>query len=154
MATVSHPNTHVTFDLSSTKAGSWVVPMGRTFFGLIFVLSGINHFNDNTIAYGASQGVPMAEFLIPASGALALIGGLSIIFGYFARFGALLLVAFLVPVTLTMHAFWNITDPAMHQMQMIQFMKNLSMLGGAILIAYYGAGPRGLDSKRSGSNIL
>jgi putative oxidoreductase len=154
MATVSHPNSHVTFDLSSTKAGSWVVPVGRTLFGMIFVLSGINHFSANMIAFGASQGVPMAEFLVPASGALALIGGLSIIFGYFTRFGAVLLIAFLVPVTLSMHAFWNITDPTMHQMQMIQFMKNLSMLGGAILIAYYGAGPKGLDSKRSGSNVL
>lgn len=154
MATVSHPNTHMTFDLSSTKSGSWAVPVGRALFGLIFVLSGFNHFTPNMIAYAAGQGVPMADFLVPASGILALVGGLSIIFGYFAKFGALLIVAFLVPVTLAMHAFWNITDPAMHQMQMIQFLKNLSMLGGAILIAYFGAGPKGMDSKRSGSNVL
>ena len=50
-----------------------------------------------------------------------------------ARAGAWLLVAFLVPVTLAMHAFWNVPDPMMRQILMAFFMKNLAMLGGALL---------------------
>jgi putative oxidoreductase len=148
MATISHPKTHMTFHMADTKAKLWAIPIGRFLFALIFILSGFNHFSSASIEYAAGQGVPMANFLVPFSGVLALAGGLSILLGYYARIGAILLILFLVPVTFTMHAFWNIPDPAANQMQMIQFMKNLSMLGGAILIAFYGAGPKSLDQKR------
>jgi putative oxidoreductase len=47
-----------------------------------------------------------------------------------------------------MHRFWGLPDPAMARMQYIQFSKNLSMLGGALLIAYFGAGPFSFDARR------
>jgi putative oxidoreductase len=47
-----------------------------------------------------------------------------------------------------MHKFWIVTDPMMQLMQMIMFMKNLAMLGGALLISQFGAGPWSLDSRR------
>jgi putative oxidoreductase len=45
-----------------------------------------------------------------------------------------------------MHKFWTIGDPMMAQMQQIMFLKNVSMLGGALLISQFGAGPISLDS--------
>lgn len=152
MATVSHHNTHITYHLTDAKARLWAVPVGRFLFSLIFILSGVNHFSSGTIAYAAEQGVPFANFLVPFSGILALVGGLSVLLGYFARVGAILLILFLVPVTVSMHNFWAISDPAMHQMQMIQFMKNLSLLGGAILIAFYGSGPKSMDRHHRPTN--
>ena len=89
----------------------------------------------------------MATVLVPISGILALIGALSIMLGYKAKWGALLLVIFLVPVTLMMHNFWAISDPMMAQMQMAMFMKNVSMLGCAMIISYFGAGPLSLDAR-------
>jgi len=83
-----------------------------------------------------------------ATGLLALAGGVSVILGYKARVGAWLLVLFLVPVTLTMHAFWAVQDPMMAQMQQAMFLKNLSMIGGALMIAYHGPGPLSLDERR------
>lgn len=118
-----------------------LAPIGRFFFSLIFILSSVNHFKPATAQYAASHGVPAAPVLVPLSGALALLGGLSVLLGYKPRIGAWLLIIFLIPVTLMMHNFWAVSDPQMHQMQMINFMKNLSMLGGAILIAYAGGGP-------------
>lgn len=153
MATTSHPNSHLSVHFPSTKLKLWVVPLGRVFFSLIFIMSGINHFNAGTIEYAAAQGVLMPNLLVPLSGLMAIIGGLSVIFGYFARFGALLLFLFLVPVTLAMHNFWSITDPMMHQMQMIQFMKNLALIGATMLIFFYGAGPKSMDLKRPGRTI-
>jgi putative oxidoreductase len=122
--------------------------IGRILFSLMFLLSGFNHFRSESVEYAASQGVPAASFLVPASGVLALLGALSVIFGYRARIGGWLLVLFLIPVTLMMHQFWDMTDAAMSQNQMAHFMKNLSMLGGALLIAYFGAGPLSLDEAR------
>jgi putative oxidoreductase len=52
-----------------------------------------------------------------------------------------------VPVTLMMHKFWGVSDPATAQMQMVMFMKNLSMLGGALIVSQVGAGPFSLDSR-------
>jgi putative oxidoreductase len=115
--------------------------IGRILFSLIFVMSGLNHFSAQTIGYAASMGVPMANILVPISGVLAIAGGLSIILGLKTRIGAVLIVLFLVPVTFMMHNFWTKTDPMARQMDMIQFMKNLSMLGGALVIMYWGGGP-------------
>jgi putative oxidoreductase len=126
-----------------------VVLLGRFLFGLIFVMSSFGHFSKQTIGYAASQGVPLASLAVPFSGILALLGGLSILLGYRARIGAWLIVLFLVPVTLMMHKFWGVTDPMAAQTQMIMFMKNVSMLGGALLISQFGAGPLSLDARRS-----
>jgi putative oxidoreductase len=126
---------------------SIVALIGRVLFSLIFILSGISHFLHSTIEYAASQGVPMASFVVPLSGAIAVAGGLSIAAGYRARWGAILIVVFLIPVTLSMHKFWTVTDPPMAQMQMAHFMKNVSMLGATLLISYFGSGPLSLDNR-------
>ena len=121
--------------------------LGRILFSLIFLTSGFNHFSSESINYASAQGVPIPSLLVPASGILAVLGALSIILGYKARLGAWMIVLFLIPVTLMMHNFWNITDPAMKQMQMAMFMKNISMLGAALLITYFGPGPLSIDNK-------
>lgn len=129
------------------------VPLARLFFALIFLMSTPGHFKSKTIEAAASHGVPMASILVPISGLIALAGGLSILLGYKARWGGWLIVLFLVPVTLSMHNFWTVKDPMAAQMQQIMFIKNLSMLGGALLISYFGSGPVSLDDwlkRRSG----
>ena len=125
----------------------YTVPLGRVLFSGIFVMAAPGHFAAPTIAFAARQGVPLASILVPLSGVLAFVGGLSVLLGYRARLGAWLIVLFLVPVTLAMHAFWSVADPMMAQMQQAMFMKNLSMLGGALLIAHFGAGPVSLDAR-------
>ena len=120
--------------------------VGRALFSLLFIMSVPGHFKADTIAYAASAGVPLANLAVPASGILALLGGLSILFGYKARWGAVALVAFLAPVTVMMHNFWAVTDPMMRQMQMVNFMKNLGLLGGALMFFVNGAGAYSLDS--------
>jgi putative oxidoreductase len=126
-----------------------VVLLGRLLFVLLFLMAGPNHFSKQTIAYAASQGVPFASFAVPLSGVLAIAGGLSILLGYRAKLGAWLIALFLIPVTLLMHRFWAVTDPMMQQMQMVMFMKNVAILGGALLVSQFGAGPFSLDARRS-----
>src|SRR5258708_19950258 len=126
-----------------------VVVLGRFFFALIFLVAAPNHFTRQTIAFAASQGVPLASIAVPLSGMLAIAGGLSILLGYRAKLGAWLIVLFLIPVTLMLHKFWTVQDPMMAQIQMILFMKNVAMLGGALLISQFGAGPFSLDARRS-----
>ena len=146
MATTLNPQTdYMIRTREKSKANLWAVPIGRFLYSLIFVFSGINHFSSGTVSYAANSGVPFADILVPVSGVIAIVGGLSVMTGYHARFGALLLFLFLVPVTLIMHDFWNIQDAQMAQQQMSAFMKNISMIGGAILLMFYGAGPVSID---------
>jgi putative oxidoreductase len=122
-----------------------IVPIGRILFSLIFITSAFTHFTAGAIGAASAHGVPLATLLVPASGILALVGGLSVLLGYRARFGAFLLLLFLVPVTLVMHRFWGLADPQVAQLQKVMFMKNVSMMGGALMLMFYGSGPASLD---------
>jgi len=147
MATATNVLSNRAASLAQTSSVSApVIFLGRLLFVLIFVMAGFSHFNKQTIAFAASQGVPAASLLVPASGILALLGGLSILSGYRAKLGAWLIVIFLIGVT-PLHKFWGISDPMMQQMQMVMFMKNLAMLGGALLITQFGSGPWSLDRR-------
>jgi putative oxidoreductase len=137
--TLSRPRVH---------DASRVLPLaGRVLLAAIFIMSAPNNFTDQDIAYAASQGVPMASALVPLAGVIALVGGLCVLFGFRTKTGAWLLIAFLVPVTLVMHRFWGLADAHAAQMQTVQFMKNLGLIGGALFLAYFGAGPLSVDAK-------
>jgi putative oxidoreductase len=125
---------------------NYLVLLGRILYAALFIMAAPGHFSAGTIGYAAGQGVPLASIAVPLSGLIALAGGLSILLGYRAKWGAWLIVLFLVPVTLMMHNFWALTDPNAAQMQQIMFMKNLSMLGAALMIAHFGSGPLSLDN--------
>ena len=126
----------------------YVALVGRILFSAIFIIAGFGHFTQAEIGYAAQQGVPFASLLVPASGVMAVAGGLSILVGYYARVGAVLVAVFLVPVTLALHRFWAEADPMMAQLQLAMFLKNVSMLGGALIVSHFGAGPASIDASR------
>ncbi len=126
----------------------YLVPLGRFLYSLIFLMTVMGHFSAGYIGYAAQAGVPAPGLLVPLSGVIAILGGLSITLGYKAKIGGWLIVLFLVPVTFKMHNFWAVTDPMMRGMQIALFMKNVSMLGAALLITHFGAGPLSLDARR------
>lgn len=122
---------------------------GRLLFSFIFISAGFNHFTAQSIAIGTMYGLPLSNILVPLSGVVCIVGGLSVLIGYKARIGAALLVVFLIPTTLIFHQFWTETDPMMKQMGMVMFMKNISMLGAAMMISYMGSGPLSLDNRKA-----
>ncbi|MDP1744705.1 MAG: DoxX family protein [Bacteroidota bacterium] len=122
--------------------------IGRILYSIIFLKTIMNHFTAEAIGYAVFSGVPVPSVLVPLSGILAIVGAISIILGYKTKFGALLIMVFLVPITLYMHAFWGGTDPLLAQRQMADFMKNTSMFGAALIISYFGAGPLSIDAKK------
>jgi putative oxidoreductase len=124
---------------------AFLVPLGRALFAAIFILGSFGHFTSVYITAAAQAGVPMPNIVVPFAGIMALLGGLSILLGYHARLGAWVLMAFLIPTTFAMHNFWAVTDPLMRAMQQANFMKNLALIGTALLLAYWGAGPKSLD---------
>ena len=132
----------------------YLVPLGRFLYSAIFLMTVFGHFSAGYIGYAAQAGVPAPGLLVPLSGVIAILGGLSITLGYKAKIGGWLIVLFLVPVTLKMHAFWAVADPMMHGIQLALFWKNISMLGAALLITHFGAGPVSLDARRSAPGAM
>ncbi|TAH39534.1 MAG: DoxX family protein [Planctomycetota bacterium] len=147
-ATILEDGRRTVIAIERAPAATILVPLGRALFAAIFLSAAPGHFGEESIAMSAQQGLPMAVVLVPASGVWLLIGGLAVLLGIHARLGALMLALFLIPATYLFHDFWNVADPAEAHIQQIMFMKNLAMLGGALLLAYYGAGPWSLDSWR------
>jgi putative oxidoreductase len=115
--------------------------IGRILLVLIFFNSGIGKIGnfEGTTQYMAKFGMPYPSFFLFGAIVFEVVGSLSIILGYFTRFGALLILLFLIPTTLIFHT--NFSD----RIQMIMFMKNVSMFGGGLFLLAAGAGRLSLD---------
>ena len=125
----------------------------RILISQIFLLSGLMKIVDwsGTEAQMAGRGMFWIPFFHVAAMLVELGAGLSILLGYKARLGALILFLFLIPVTLTFHNFWTYTDPKEHEVNMLFFMHNLTLMGGLLLVVTFGPGRFSLDLWRRSS---
>jgi uncharacterized membrane protein YphA (DoxX/SURF4 family) len=109
--------------------------IGRIIVGVYYLFNAVNHFKQLEMmsGYAGSKGVPAPKVAVAGSGLLLLIGGLSILLGYQPLIGVLALVIFFLPVTFMMHSFWAVEDPQMRMAEMVNFMKNMALLGSALM---------------------
>jgi putative oxidoreductase len=105
--------------------------IGRIIFGAIFIFSGISHFTKmkDMKSLIASKKMPMPEMVSGVTGLMLLFGGLTILIWQFVVPGIVVLLVFLIPVTLVMHAFWSETQAENKMTQMHYFMGNMSLVG-------------------------
>jgi uncharacterized membrane protein YphA (DoxX/SURF4 family) len=117
--------------------------LGRAIFGGFFLYNGINHLkNAEALAgYAAAKQVENPLLSVKASGVLMTAAGAALALGLAPRLGALGVAGFLAAASPKMHDFWNVEDPGQRQSEMIQFSKNMALLGAAIALL-------GLDSKQ------
>lgn len=110
--------------------------LGRILFGGFFVISGIRHFQHLPMmaSFTGQKGMPAPKLAVIVSGLLILLGGLSILLGIRPTWGVLAVTLFMVPVTLIMHNYWADTDPFAKQMNQVNFLKNVGLLGGAWML--------------------
>jgi putative oxidoreductase len=106
----------------------YLFPAGRALFALILITAAPRHFTSERIRHAAELGLPIGELLVPLSGVVALLGGVSLAFGFKARWGAWLLVAFLIPGTLITHAFWRLPDAYAIHIQQAMFARRVGAL--------------------------
>ena len=126
--------------------------IGRALFGGFFAYNGINHFQhtEHMTQYASFKGVPRPDQAVRATGALLLAGGLSVMAGVKPRQGLAAIVAFLIPVSLQMHRFWDESDPQKRQNESIHFMKNMALAGAALaLMQVSEPWPASIDAARA-----
>src|SRR5579863_5204311 len=122
--------------------------LGRLLLCTIFFMAAVGNKIpnfDGTAKVMASVGIPSPKPMLVGAIIFLIVGSLSVIVGFKARIGAVLLFTFLVLATYYFHAFWKLEGHA-QQEQMIQFMKNLSMMGAMLFITANGSGPMSVDS--------
>ena len=130
----------------------WAQVLGRVALGTIFLVSGAGKLVGwhGTAAYAASKGV--LELLLVIATVLELAGGIGVILGYKTRWAAVALLVFLVPVTLVFHGFWAAPAPE-QRAQLVNFLKNLSIAGGALIVFARGAGAFSIDAMGARAGI-
>ena len=113
-----------------------VLLVGRVLFALIFINSGIAHLTKLNAMTGYAQfkKVPAPKLAVIVTGLMLIIGGLYVALGIFADLGALLLAIFLILSAFMMHNFWTIQDDQAKQGETINFFKNISLAGAALII--------------------
>jgi putative oxidoreductase len=136
----------------SPNNAKWFSLVGRILLGLIFVMSGLGKLGNfaGTAGFMASKGMPAATLFLVGAIAIEILGGLSVLAGFKTRWGAAALIVFLVPATLIFHKFWGLS-PMETQMQMANFLKNVSIGGGLLGLIAAGPGAASVDAKLEGS---
>lgn len=132
--------------LTGAGSCSFLILLGRILMSVIFLMAGIGKFMDpsGTSLYMASKGMPMVPFFLYAAAIVEVLAGAFLLLGLKTRIAALILVLFLIPATLIFHDFWN-SSPADVAAQMVNFLKNLAIIGGLFYIIGNGAGKFSID---------
>jgi putative oxidoreductase len=124
--------------------------LGRALLSPLFIISGFSKFMNVAGILGGTGtknfmaligGGPAPTWLGYLIAATELIGGLMILVGFKTKCAALALFLFTIVATLLGHQFW--VDPS----QQTQFLKNLSIMGGLLMLATTGAGPLSFDNR-------
>src|SRR6478672_2610786 len=110
--------------------------IGRLLFGGYFLYNGINHLRNRHEMgpYAESKGVPKGDIAVAITGVPLIIGGASLLLGVKPKLGAAAILGFLAGVSPIMHDFWRHEDPTERQANMINFMKNAALAGGALAL--------------------
>ena len=108
--------------------------LGRLIFGGFFLYNGLHHFQERKAMtqYVGAKNVPMPEIAVATTGAMLLLGGASILSGVKPKLGTVAIMGFLAGVSPIMHDFWNSKDSQHRQADMVNFMKNMALLGAAM----------------------
>ena len=123
--------------------------VGRILLAILFLVSGFNKITgfEGTVGHIASKGLPLPQLGAVIAIVVEVGTGILLIIGWQARWAATVLFLFLIPTTLIFHPFWAVMTGK--QMETIQFMKNLCIMGGMLYVMAFGAGPYSLDNRKS-----
>jgi putative oxidoreductase len=133
----------------NTPIQNFTVLAGRILLGLLFVISGFGKISgfEGTVGYIASQNLPMPSLIAALTILIELGGGLALVTGFYTRQAAVLLAVFTLLAAFLFHAFWAVPAAA-KTMQQINFLKNLSIAGGLLVLAAFGPGRISLEARR------
>ena len=120
--------------------------VGRILLASIFIISGFGKIAgfDGTVGYIASKSLPLPQLLAIGAIVVELGGGLMLAAGFKARWAALAIAIFTVIAAILFHNFWA-AEAAQKMNQQIHFLKNIAIVGGALMVFAFGPGRLSVD---------
>jgi len=106
----------------------------------------LTNFHAIDVQLGAKQ-VPVAPLLLVVALVLILLGSLSILFGYHARHGAIMLFGLTAAAAVMLHDFWHIPPGPVRAAELQTFARDMAICGGLLMIVGLGAGPFAADNR-------
>ena len=121
--------------------------VGRLILAWFFLGSALAYADqwDATIQLMALKGIPAAPLLLALALIAMFLGGLSLVFGFQTRYGAVLLFGFTIIASVAMHNYWMIQSPIDRAADYDIFARNMAIAGGLLLLVGMGPGPIALD---------
>lgn len=156
-AALAHPEDRRSWRPDQQALQTTALLAGRAIFGGYFLYNALNHFTNHQMMteYARSKGVPAPGAAVAGSGLLILTGGLSILTGAWPKIGAGLISTFLLGVSPMMHAFWKEEDAQQQMQEMVNFTKNMALVGASLLAAAHPEPwPVSVPTQRSGALAL
>jgi putative oxidoreductase len=113
-----------------------VVLVGRILFAAIFLGGALGHFTSTAAmtAYTESMGLRPGRLFVIGSAVWMLSAAVLVVLGAWADLGALMLAVFLLPTAVVMHRFWSAPDAETKMTEQIQFNKDISLAGAALIL--------------------
>jgi putative oxidoreductase len=109
--------------------------IGRIIFGGYWLMAALNHFKNlnHMSGYAKAKGTPLPNLAVAGTGVILSAGGLSMLLGVYPVVGIALLIVFLLGVSVQMHSFWKVDDAQMKQIDIINFTKNMALIGALLM---------------------
>jgi putative oxidoreductase len=109
--------------------------IGRIIFGGYWLMAALNHFKNlnHMSGYAKAKGTPLPNLAVAGTGVILSAGGLSMLLGVYPVVGIVLLIVFLLGVSVQMHSFWKVDDAQMKQIDIINFTKNMALIGALLM---------------------
>jgi putative oxidoreductase len=137
------------YETTISKLQGRIALLGRILISLIFIVSAIMKIMDPsaTTTEMAERGMTFVPAFFAAAVVIELVGGLALATGIAARFSAVVLFLYLIPVTVIFHNY--LTDPSAQSiLQLDMALKNVAIMGGLLMIAALGPGPYVIQADR------
>jgi putative oxidoreductase len=137
-----------TFDSIAARGEALWLLFGRLALAALYVPSGFHKLMDPSRMAGMLEGkgfpAPMAWAIL--AGVVEFMGGLAIAAGYLTRLAAFVMIVFTIIAMILAHIYWNLEGAARYA-QLIQFYKDLAIIGGFFFVFVRGAGPLSIDRR-------
>ncbi|HVE50776.1 MAG TPA: DoxX family protein [Casimicrobiaceae bacterium] len=138
----------ITTTATTTLTYDWAALLGRILLAILFIISGFNKIGgfEGTAGYIASKGLPVPQVLTALTILIELGGGILLVVGFKARWAAIAIAAFTIIASFIFHAYWAV-PPAERMMQYLSFWKNITIVGGLLMVFAFGPGRYSIDKR-------
>jgi uncharacterized membrane protein YphA (DoxX/SURF4 family) len=117
--------------------------LGRVLFSLVLLGSAFGHLTqtEGSTQYASYKGVPNPKAMVQLTGVLMALGGAAVVLGIWMDLAGLCIAVLMIIFAVKMHAFWNESDPMQQNAERAQFMKNIAIAGGGLILATFYIAP-------------